>query len=225
MEQAGFSLIELLVVIAIIGLLAVVTLPAFKDAGNSTRAAYDLAGMLDAARSYAVANNTYVWLGIFAEDAASSTGAFPRSAGTGNLVISVVASANGERSNSPNLVQIEKLIKIDGFDLFSTSDGPQRPPVAAEYRVGDDAFLPPTSPDISGPVQFNYPLTGTAQYQFTKIIEFNPRGEATKVRDSPTPWIEFYLRRTRGNSPETTSPNVAAVQLSGLTGHTEIYRP
>jgi hypothetical protein len=54
-----------------------------------TSAAYTIKGALDTARTYAKANNTYTWVGFFEEDISSAT---PGTAGTGRLVMSIVAS-------------------------------------------------------------------------------------------------------------------------------------
>ena len=81
----GFTLLELLIVVGIIALLLVLIAPAFtyiKGGTDVTSAAYTIKGVLDTARTYAKANNTYTWVGFFEEDASlSSTN--PATRGTG----------------------------------------------------------------------------------------------------------------------------------------------
>ena len=67
----GFTLLELLIVLSIIGILLVLLAPAFttiKGGTDVTSAAYTIKGVLDTARTYAKANNTYVWVGFYEED-------------------------------------------------------------------------------------------------------------------------------------------------------------
>src|SRR5947208_16531781 len=64
---SGVTLIELLVVIGIMILLTVFLTPAFmnlKSAGDATGSAYTIAGLLEQARAYAKASNTYTWVGF-----------------------------------------------------------------------------------------------------------------------------------------------------------------
>ena len=65
--RAAFTLLELLIVVGIIGLLMVLIAPAFttiKGGTDVTSAAYTIKGVLDTARTYAKANNTYTWVGL-----------------------------------------------------------------------------------------------------------------------------------------------------------------
>src|SRR5207248_5280360 len=82
-------------VIAIMVVLVALIAPAFtalKGAGDVTSAAYTIKGVLDQARTFAKANNTYTWVGFFEEDVASTT---PGTVGVGRLVMSIVASNDG----------------------------------------------------------------------------------------------------------------------------------
>src|SRR5438874_12944042 len=98
--RAGFTLLELLIVVGIIALLLVLIAPAFttlKGGSDVTSAAYTIKGVLETARTYAKANNTYTWVGFFEEDVSSIT---PGPVGIGRVVMSIVASKNGTNVGS-----------------------------------------------------------------------------------------------------------------------------
>ena len=131
-DARGFTLFELLIVVGIIAVLLALIAPAFttiKSGTDVTSAAYTIKGVLDTARTYAKANNTYTWVGFFEEDISSAT---PGTAGTGRLVMSIVASKDGTNlgadpsSNATGtnnwidptqLAQVGKLVKVDNFHL------------------------------------------------------------------------------------------------------------
>ena len=76
LKRNAFTLLELMVVVSIIAILMVLVVPAFtnlKSAGDVTSAAYAIKSVLDTARTYAKANNTYTWVGFFEEDISSTT--------------------------------------------------------------------------------------------------------------------------------------------------------
>src|SRR5437660_3172586 len=117
---------------SIIAILMVLVAPAFtnlKSAGDVTGAANAVKGVLDQARTYAMANNTYTWVGFYEEDVASTT---PGTPGVGRLVMSIVASNDGTNiygsSSGPidptKLIQIGKLTKIDNVHLWTHTDSP-----------------------------------------------------------------------------------------------------
>src|SRR5437868_7757590 len=103
-KNRSFTLVELMVVVAIIAILMVLVAPAFtnlKSAGDVASAAYGIKDLLDNARSYAKANNTYVFVGLAEVDASVSasdspqitTGATPY----GRVAVAIVASKDGTR--------------------------------------------------------------------------------------------------------------------------------
>src|SRR5437773_6640729 len=107
----------MLVVMAIILILMVLLAPAFtslKPAGDVTSAAYTIKGVLEQARTYAMANHTYTWVGFYEEDA-STAPTNPATAGTGRLVMSIVASKDGTivyDPSNPAKIDTTKLIQV-----------------------------------------------------------------------------------------------------------------
>jgi prepilin-type N-terminal cleavage/methylation domain-containing protein len=248
-SRAGFTLLELLIVIAIVGLLLVLIAPAFttiKGGTDVTSAAYTIKGVLDTARTYAKANNTYTWVGFFEEDA-SQASTNPATAGSGRLVISIVASKDGTEvynsvsspaadmdTNGTRLLQVGKLIRLENMHLRTFANGlgtgetfPTRPGVPGgspnNAKIGDTS--PPDSLRY-----FHYPAIvteGAAQYVFRKMIQFNPRGECRPQNDNydVRTVIEVGLQQTHGTTPPALAdPENCAVQVTGFGGNVKIYR-
>ena len=102
--RAGFTLLELLIVVGIIALLLVLIAPAFtyiKSGGDFTNAIYGIQGVLENARTYAKANNTYVFVGFAEVDSSVDPSVSPQvttgSTPYGRVAVAVVASKDGTR--------------------------------------------------------------------------------------------------------------------------------
>jgi type II secretory pathway pseudopilin PulG len=251
-HEVAFSLVELLVVISIMIIVAVLISPAFtslKGAADVTSAAYTIKGVLDQARTYALANNTYTWVGFFEEDA-SQPSTTPATVGTGRLVLSIVASKDGTTIytgalTSPateldptRLVQLGKLTKVDQLhlktfpdpaatpppDSFNTRPTPGATPGLNTARIGDAS---PDNPSLS---PFRYPVgsaSGTPQYTFAKAVQFSPSGEARIDNDnySLKTVIEIGIQPTHGITPEPSPiKNPVAIQIAGISGNSKVYR-
>jgi len=100
----GFTLLELLIVVGIIATLLVLIAPAFtsmKTGADFTSAVYGIQGLLENARTYAKANNTYVFVGFAEVDSSVDPSVSPQvttgAAPYGRVAVAVVASKDGTR--------------------------------------------------------------------------------------------------------------------------------
>ena len=213
--HGGFTLFELLIVLGIVVLLMVLIAPAFttiKSGGDVTSAAYTIKGVLDTARTYAKANNTYTWVGFYEEDVSrpSVTPApNPVCPGcVGRLVMSIVASKDGTNVygssgavtiDATRLIQVGKLTKIEnihvplfalGAGTGATFDARPSPSPASDAnfsRFGELNGSAPNTAPLTTPHNFQYPVGNPApavQYTFSKLLQFSPRGKSRVNGDS-----------------------------------------
>jgi Tfp pilus assembly protein FimT len=259
--QAAFTLAELLVVAGIIAVLMLLVAPAFtsmKSASDFTSAVYGIQGLLENARTYAKANHTYVFVGFAEVDASVDSSVTPQVAGAGRygrVAVAAVASKNGTRqyqyltsgqgtdwtanySNGAHLVAIGKLQTYENlhflvnFGSWTPTDHPNSN--MARYQPGTPYTLG-IAPDSVTP--FAWPLgsaLNSGQYQFSKVINFDPRGVAriaySNNADEIAQVIEINFQRTHGTVTPTPPSNQdvgnhAAIQIASTTGAIRVYRP
>ena len=247
----AFSLIELLVVIGIMAIVMALITPAFnaiKGGTDVTSAAHEIGGLLQQARTYAVTNNTYVWLGFYEEDAdvRGPTTDTPPYDGKGKVIIAVVASKDGTTivdDNANGTVPLDptrfhvvsKLVKIPGIHLTDIGAPPGNPPPNARsdsldvrsplpYSTSQDPQTKRNRISSDTDVETSRPFTALG-YTFHKTVRFSPRGEANlNSTYKPRRVAEIGLRPTRGNVVDSNTPNVVAIQLTGTAGRVNIYR-
>lgn len=255
--RAGFTLLELLVVIGVVVLLMVLIAPAFtsvKGSNDVTSAAYTIKGVLEQARTFAMANNTYVWVGFYEENstALAPTNATPPYPGVGRLLLAAVYSTDGTKiyqDTDPaaalpatRLKQLGRVTRLEGIHMTEVGAPPSTTPSPAPDP--DSLLSRPSQPYTDGSPfdhynrissdnpsnkqangdQTQFPFTAQS-YTFYKTVRFSPRGEAAINSTYSLKHVaEIGLRVARGTTVDTANSNVVAIQFGGGGGNFKVYR-
>ncbi len=241
----AFTLIELLVVISIMVLLAVGAVPALQGLGGAQRFTHgigQIAGIMEQARSYAVAQNTYVWVALYPYDPSKLT---PRDPSGDALIVAVFASNDGtdpidwssETVAVPGTVadtSISQIFRIAIFkqtalrtENYFTQNDIASMPSQLTFPLTPPASEPTFTLSLPGvgssPLSLPASLSSDAQTgQPISVIQFTPSG-AARVGGSPVDsvWIDFQRAKAKG---VLDADNIAALRIGGLTGLTTLYR-
>jgi type II secretory pathway pseudopilin PulG len=253
--------VEILVVVAVIVVMTTLSIPAFnaiRGGTDFTSEVYDVAGMLNQARSYAIANDTYVLAGIIEVSGAQDSSASTQVIGTGRIAMAIIASKSGTRPyqsliNAGTLgnwvsqslyitgtafVPVTQLMTFTNLHMVDLQPPPSsgagtmaRPSVSQYYDLPNASCTSST--------WFGWPL-GKSQYTFSKVIEFDPQGCARIISasnpasypDGVPQFIEIGLQPAHGtiaagppSSQSTGAGQIAAIQITGVSGANQTYRP
>lgn len=201
---------------SIMALLASATVGTFNRAVDMNSAAWNMTGMIDKARAYAMAQNTYVWVGF--NQAQAST------AGKKNVVVFIVASRDGSMTTtSTNLVEIGKPLRFENLVLADLSA--QTIGGYANRPTGSSVQSLATSGTVSPALTLPFNLS---KFTANQVLQVDPEGKVEVMVDSTATdlplvnWIELGLERgVLGSKDKDT----AIIQVAGLTGQTRVYRP
>jgi prepilin-type N-terminal cleavage/methylation domain-containing protein len=260
---AGYSLVEMLIVISIMGVLATLAVVSFSstnDAQSFASQVSDFQQIFNDARAYAMANNTVVYVGMEEVDASQPIGAVPQNLMTasvgGRIAVGVASSTSGTTPTasgniSSSLTAINKLRIFSNMHMEPTYyQGPSGVPASSPSPLANRAAIANKQSSIcyndtlatASYQYFSWPLTGTAQYTFNRIIQFSPDGSAillntTSTNTKPPCWTELDLEEMHGSSVTSsavytytnlskakTGHEVAAIQIDGVTGNTQLYQ-
>lgn len=238
--RAAFTLVELLIVMGFMSLLVAVTVPAvnaLRGGGDLNRAVDEVSLTLNRARTHAMTQNTYVWVGMVEESALFPSASQPPYAGKGTLVLAVVASADGTAivdagaaatipgTRLKPLGRLVKVTNVHATDVGSpdgTGDVHQLDGRPAGPYTDDDPEACRISSDSGERTPHPFEMGG---YTFYKTIRFSPSGEVTINGSSvPKRLGEIGLVPANGDQVSANPSNLAAIQFSGIGGNVRVYR-
>ncbi len=232
----AFSLIELLVVIAIMVILvagATLSFRGINSSGNFNKALNDISGVLEQARAYAVAQDTYVWVALYENIPASGgpkevyVGTFASNDGTdpfnwtGPVTVTLPPGTVG--STGTTLTQIIRTYHYKGLHLQTGTlpNAPTTPNLPATASTTPPApIFQCTAQSDSGPVTLTSAGTGTISVYW--VVQFTPTGAARNSANTINS-IWFGLQPSLSKTVLDTK-NIASMEVNGLTGLTTVYR-
>jgi prepilin-type N-terminal cleavage/methylation domain-containing protein len=248
LAAGGFSLIELLVVMAIMAVLTAVTLPSIEglnSSGKFNQSISEIAGILEQARSYAVGQNTYVWVAFYPLDSSQLTGSQQDMSGN-HLIVATYASNDGTdpikwNGGAPYTIPytspttgtvISPIFKLRNLTQLLMAPGGS----GQSYLTFNNGILPGAmTGSVASPaanVTFQCPLPGTGVTlgqqpvpngdQECYLVEYTPLGDA-QVAPGFSNVIRMDCQPMKAKGI-VDNHNIASLGINGLTGLTTVYR-
>jgi prepilin-type N-terminal cleavage/methylation domain-containing protein len=237
LRQRGFSLLELLAVVTVMAILASLAVLSFRginSSGNFNRAVDEISGILEQGRSYAMAQNTYVWIVLYENAPASSptsvfVAGFSSGDGTdpfGWSATPATVTVPPGTVNGTTLTQVIRVHRYRGLHLETTTlpNAPSSPGTPATNPAVPPATAAPvfqfTTQSDAGPIQLANAGSGTISTYW--LIQFTPTG-AARTSANPVDSVWLGLQPSLSGAAVDTH-NIASIKVSGLTGAVAIYR-
>lgn len=223
-SRSAFTLIELLAVIAVMVLLLSFTLPILRGGGSMNTVGWDIASIIEQARAYAQANNTYVWVGFNEAEVSDSN--------TRRVGVFVVASKTGTAAAATTANNLQIVGRIRAFDNVRITTASalsySGAPTTARFDIatGSDelssGFVLPAKVAYRGRT-----LTSNC------MLEIDPTGTIAHAATANSPasgfhWIGLGLTATRGVEDVTVDNalvDTLALAIAPLTGRIDVRRP
>jgi prepilin-type N-terminal cleavage/methylation domain-containing protein len=217
LSHKAFTLVEVMVVMAIIVILAALSTPVVSSlfaAGNANQSVNGISLTLDQARTYAMSHNTYVWVGLM-QDSVTQT-----------LTVGMLAGTSGRSSDLASSATVP-IAKLQNYPFASIATVGQVEKTNPNSSWTSDL---PSGTDLVSPS----PFTGYTErradgttFDFSAggwVLQFDPQGGANIDAGKALPhWIQFGLQPLRGT--RDNSPNVAVIQVAGVSGQVRVFRP
>lgn len=209
--QKGFSLVELMCVIAIMSVLASAAWPSIAGmiSGNKlTNNAYELSGLLQQARTTALTEHTYVWIGFSSvtQDGAPSL-----------MVASLVGKSGLSSDLSNNNTQLAaKPMLLKNVQLATAANYSSLPGLDATDNTdaGSQSYT------------FQDSVAGRANLTFTDVIAFGPDGQASLPQSSggALQLVECLGIGLNAAPSSSSHLHTVAVQVHGLSGQVAVFQ-
>ncbi|MGB8354675.1 MAG: prepilin-type N-terminal cleavage/methylation domain-containing protein [Chthoniobacteraceae bacterium] len=220
--KKAFSLIELLVVITVMSILAALSAPAIVGlvSGNQlTNNIYQLSGMVQQARTLAITQNTYVLLGFYSYV----------NNGTQSVMVGMVSGKSGQltdvlsgTTSSTNFLMVNNNATLKNVQIDTGT-----PPLYISPRPLPGVDTADNNNVTTSTNSFQIAVAGNSTATFTYAIAFGPDGTASLMQPNqsgalqPTRCIGIGLKPV---SAPANSPQVAAIQISGLSGQVSVFQ-
>lgn len=209
--RAAFSLTELLVVMAVISVMAVAAMSGVSSVNRTSqigRSMSTLGGVMDFSRQYAIANNTYTYVGFSGQSNATTVGVFASKtgrplfrSGSNTYNLDTPAGATNAFPAAPARELSQMTLSTNAVGTYG-------------------GWSPPAPPVQASELNKSWKFTSQKK-EYSHIVGFSPSGSALVASDGTlVEVIEMGFLPPNGNGQQGF-----AVRLSGLTGLNKLIQP
>ena len=204
-------------------ILGALTLPSMMGVGgakNLASNAYELSGLLQQARTTAMAENTYVAVGFYP---------FTSTDGVPTVAVGVISSKSGLLTDISGNVStrqqaITRPVLLKDVAMDTTEQ-------YLSLANANPAMNTTTNTDVStstSGLNFSLPIQGNSSaVNFVDIIIFSPTGEAGIAAESSNTSLlqpDDCLSIGLVEAPVTKTPRIVGIQVLGLNGQVTVYQ-